>query len=520
MQATSTQVEPTYQQAITDLYDERNNTFLVQFPPVFVVATGLVGVIIFAITGFFGYVPPQGSGVSMNLADQIFRQPWLLFLWFSALMLTLIWSILRDKSLKRQRYQAIIVTLIAIAFVMLAYFFRDQFQGIIDAINSLLSNIHIKLGGGLSFAIINYGLITIFWVDSIRRWIRRSRNLPIAPAVDIGLRTNAEDATFSNLVPSLPEIVAGDLIAGGLLTALLWLAFLPSTLEAVGSVIGIYKSGDPAPMCAGDCSTVDRNQLFFYVACGLMVLALTALVNGLAAMNAVSVDRANVSGISENVLESGTQKGTKGVVQTLLETLLGIFGGRGGQKVGIGFAAVLALAFRTAGWPALLVIGTGGLAVTAQHIQYYMHEVSCLTPHAQLLTCDNSLSHIGFSELFINGGLAAVGVLIAVTAIALSAALLLYQGRIVENTFKFLQLIGLVILLTGWIFSLALSGFNALISFVLGWTQRWPFAQPDVTTLLSFGPLVIYSVLLLISLRRGERNQRFTPIGLPSQRRR
>ena len=64
--------------------------------------------------------------------------------------------------------------------------------------------------------------------------------------------------------------------------------------------------------------------------------------------------------------------------------------------------------------------------------------------------------------------------ILAVVAIVLAMTLLVFRIRVAENTFRFLGLIGFIILLTFWIFSLALSGFNGLLK-LTGATVREPF---------------------------------------------
>src|SRR5262249_54568951 len=100
--------------------------------------------------------------------------------------------------------------------------------------------------------------------------------------------------------------------------------------------------------------------------------------------------------------------------------------------------------------------------------------------------------------------------ILAVIMIVLSAALLLYQARVAENSLRFLGLVGFVVLLTFWIFSLALSAFNGfflLISSPNGpfFLKRIPFPQPGASTIISFGALVVAGIYLLVRRGRGPR---------------
>src|SRR5215469_14595953 len=91
--------------AITDLYDEQRRAFLVQYPVWFITVLALTGVAVFAITGFYGY----GSSVV--------RQPWDLFLWFCAVLVTLQVSIFRNESLRRRLIATLLFTLASILFI-------------------------------------------------------------------------------------------------------------------------------------------------------------------------------------------------------------------------------------------------------------------------------------------------------------------------------------------------------------------------------------------------------------------
>ena len=99
------------QYAITDVYDEKRRTFLVQYPIWVVVAMGLAGVAAFALVGFLGYSddPPFQA--------LVFNQSWPLFLWFCALIMALEISILRNPRLRIELVAALLVTLISMAIV-------------------------------------------------------------------------------------------------------------------------------------------------------------------------------------------------------------------------------------------------------------------------------------------------------------------------------------------------------------------------------------------------------------------
>ena len=92
----------------------------------------------------------------------------------------------------------------------------------------------------------------------------------------------------------------------------------------------------------------------------------------------------------------------------------------------------------------------------------------------------------------------------AALALVASAALLVFRWRVADNTMRFLGLIGFVLLLTFWIFSLALAGLNLLLSHnLLNVTDRAPFYPPGWNTVISLVALAIFGAVALIRRGRG-----------------
>src|SRR5574340_1107507 len=90
-------------QAITDLYDDQRRTFLVQYPIWLILGLSLSGVAVIALTGYLGYTKSEPLS-----------QPWLLFLWFCALLITLQISIFRHQSLRGRLIATLLMSLAAI----------------------------------------------------------------------------------------------------------------------------------------------------------------------------------------------------------------------------------------------------------------------------------------------------------------------------------------------------------------------------------------------------------------------
>jgi hypothetical protein len=77
------------------------------------------------------------------------------------------------------------------------------------------------------------------------------------------------------------------------------------------------------------------------------------------------------------------------------------------------------------------------------------------------------------------------------------------------NALRFLSIVGFVVLLTFWLFSLAMWSINEFLlqTFV---TDRDPFAQLGVSTFLSAVILLLYAVLAFVP---GWRNRRILRMG-------
>jgi amino acid transporter len=132
--------------------------------------------------------------------------------------------------------------------------------------------------------------------------------------------------------------------------------------------------------------------------------------------------------------------------------------------------------------PVLLFAATYGLAELSTNSQAYLHSGK----HLQDVLFD-VLPALGWG-------------LGAVVGLVLAAALMLFRWRVVTNTMRFLGLIGFILVLTFWIFSLALWGFNQLLINV-NISNRTPFSPPSWMTAISAGLLIIFGALYF--LRRG-----------------
>ena len=509
---------PRTRYAITDVYDERRRTFLVQYPIWVVVIVGLAGVVAFALVGFLGY--KDGFQDDSDVVYAIFKQGWPLFLWFCALIMALEISILRNPKLRAQLVAALVVTLISMAIVGIIYFYKLDFLNLIQDFLRNVLNIRFLLpnltGNKFLYALINFAIIAVFWIDTIRRWIRSAQGKPINSRIDIGLGgTKTTSGPSDDKVP-LRELIAGDLIAGAALVVLLSLIFRSDLLSTFSNWLGI---NDPVTNCVvvwpfGACTPpgggianpptltfIDLIQTLIYLPLGLLILALSAMLSGFGAVGGVGEQSpaqvespANIDGAST---ETSTESVSESVSLTVLDTLRSALNRR--LRLAIDN---LARSLRNAVWPALILIGVIAVASAAKFTRTYLHlQSDANTCGGSKGLCKPVLDAFGWPyQYVIYAGLFGI---LAVVAIVLAMTLLVFRIRVAENTFRFLGLIGFIILLTFWIFSLALSGFNGLLK-LTGATVREPFPPFGAATIISLAALIIWGAIVFIR-RMGSR---------------
>ena len=252
-------------------------------------------------------------------------------------------------------------------------------------------------------------------------------------------------------MPSLQELISGDLIAGALLALLLSFIFQWQIISlfvhpngviidscTVSWPIGRLRRGRYQPPTL---SFLDLIQTLLYLPLGLLILALTATVSGLGALQGVNENHSQDSLVMMKPNPTGTGAVATDVTATIIDTLRSALNRRLRLLL-----TNLALAFRYIGWPVLLFVATYGVAELSTNSQHYLH-----SPRF----CSTCLSSISCQAP--GWGLAAV------VGLVLSAALMLFRWRVVDNTMRFIGLVGFIVLLTFWIFSLALWGFNQLL---------------------------------------------------------
>jgi hypothetical protein len=474
--------------ALTDIFDDYRGILLVRYPAALIVGLGVAGIIAFAITGFLGY--PLAKDVPVTIEWRLFHQPWALFLWLCALLLTFQATVFRNPALRRRLVSMLTTTVVSIIIIGIAYFQREW---LVEQLNNLLHWLNLpdfrdlSLSNPWTYTLINIFILGVFWIDTLRRWGRRAAGLPPNPR--------------SNELPSLEDLISGDLIAGAVLSIALAILFsqpvayvlagLAQSQVVVTACTVSLPGACPTPTSVPDTKAtltfIDTLISLVVLVFGLIILALSAVLSGLAARGAVD----------ETVLETAPGRPAPGrptdsvgeqVSLTIINTLRAALS-RSFRLTGI------FLSLRNVVWPGLVFLSAASLAFAARFVMSYLHNDK---------TLDITLNYL-FPAL---GWL-----IVAVGAAVIALGIYEVSFEVMWNALRFLSIVGFVILLTFWLFSLAMWSINEFLlqTFV---TDRDPFAQLGVSTFLSAIILVLYAVLAFIP---GWRNRRILRMGSARQ---
>jgi hypothetical protein len=496
-------------QAITDLYDEKRGAFLVQYPIWLVLLLGLGGVAAFAITGFLGY-PTAG-----DIERRLFSDPYILVGWFYLLLLILEYSIFRHPTLAWRRI--VILTVFVICMGIVAYLYlsgSDVVQRILEGKFFNGGLLKRFFSDPITLTVINLAILGIFWLDTARRWFRRARGLQPNPRVDLG---SYDEGKAPPELPPMTDVVSGDLIAGGVLALILAvifqkdvISFLTQSSTINSCTVNIFGSCSALPL-----TTMNNILALIALIFGLVILALTATLSGLGAVggvNAAQLDRPSVAartnvtqpaaidGASSGggVVERGDTSSRIAVSEEVSLTILSTLRNALDRRLRLILLALL-LSLRNILWPLLALLSAGSIAVACAYLEAYLH----------------SGKGIGDAYSFMLPSLV-FGIVGALAAI-FSPALFVFRWRVASNSLRFLGLIGFVVLLTLWIFSLALAGLNLLLlPDLLNVTSRQPFYPPSWSTLISLGALLIFGAIALVRYTQGRRTTPPTAQGAPA----
>jgi len=483
-------------QAITDLYDEKRGAFLVQYPIWLVLLLGLAGVAAFAITGFLGYPLPPNSPVTLEY--RLFADPYILVGWFYLLLLILEWSIFRHPSLAWRR--VVILTVFVICMGIVAWIYlsgSDVVQRILEGRFFNGGFLRRLFSDPITLTIINLAILGIFWLDTVRRWVRRARGLQPNPRVNLG---SYDEGKAPPELDPLTDIVSGDLIAGGVLAFVLGVIFsgyvINPLLPSNSCKVNLFGSCSALPL-----TTMDNVFALIALILGLVILALTATLSGLGAVGGVNpaqLDRPHVAARTnlapsaapsgESVVERGDTSSRIAVSEEVSLTIISTLRNALDRRLRLILRALL-LSLRNILWPLLALISAGSVAVACAYLEAYLHSQKTFGDAYTLM-----LPALIFGVV---GALAAI----------FSPALFVFRWRVASNSLRFLGLIGFVVLLTLWIFSLALAGLNLLLlRDLLNVTDRQPFYPPSWSTVISLGALLVFGAIALVRYAQGRRN--------------
>ncbi|HEY7982725.1 MAG TPA: hypothetical protein VID73_01070, partial [Ktedonobacterales bacterium] len=268
--------------------------------------------------------------------------------------------------------------------------------------------------------------------------------------------------------------------------------------------------------------TINLIDTVMAVACfvpGIGVLAVTAFIRGLDPLSRATSPASSlaVAGPNARGQDVAGQVGMA-VFDALNEAL---------RRYILPYARRAVLSLRNILWPLLILIGSFSFALSGRFIQYYLHHYDptyYCDPLLKIANCHapNNLTYLVLAVAF--------GLTGFFTTVA-AAALVMMSSRVFVNTMQLLSRIGYVLLLTFWLFALALFGLNwflldtgivptslalpPAIGTPLCQAPTWQLmlapphaqcAQPfsvSWLTGISFGALVIAVIVLLPRLRAG-----------------
>ncbi len=503
--------------AYTDLYDEKQRTFLIRYPTWLLTTLIMTGVAAFALAAFLGDVNHE-RGLLPPSAP--------LFLWICALIITLQWSIFRNRVLLVERWASIITTLIGMVLVAIYYFAGQPNLG--QNVNSIVQGIRFLTQDLPTLAIINFGLLIIFLVDSIRRWVLCAQGKSFIPHVNIGLGiSNTQEAPKQDSLPPLNELVSGDMIAGGIFIFFMALFFTPASVNFFlnGVVPHVTADCSIVPGGWGPCvrlggaiskqavaftstSLINDPRLlsFFDLLTTLVLLIPGLLILAPSALSSV-IGTSPELGTNTTPAPRQTDSASTGEISTKVsEEVIDTLGAGLTRRLQFSFAIALrdlALRFRHVVWPLLIIAGVFGASAYAREQTHYLHLVRAADQCHNLVTfytCVGNGTNLGLvTQLF-----ALIGAAIAIAGIVFSAAALAFSWRVSTNTGMFLLLLGFILALIMWIISLVMSLINLFYYIVeLNVTSSTAlhitaFPQPSIITALSLLFFLRYAIPWLV----------------------
>lgn len=442
--------------AISDVYCEKRHWFLVEYPSPLIIGISAAGLLAFILTGFLGYNGRLDCGGHPTCWQlEVFSHPWPLYVWFSALMITLQVSILRNHQLRTRLVATLVATLVS---TVLAYWL--YFYGHLDQVVQEILHLHFGLISGLFtnryfLTVLNFGLILLFVADSALRWSRRARGLKPSPDLEIDSPQAAGPDE-----PRVEEMAAGDFLAGLALFGLMALIFTYTFIHSAAAFphfppdphhpirLDVATVPNEVPLLGGiELSQIDRFLALICLPIGFLILGISALLNGMSAIGAVD----DVTPRPVPAIQGASESITAQVGLVILNTLRSA-----ADRYFRIILARAAYALRNFFWLVLIFFASLGLVVLAVEVQTYLHNHGA---PGQLGTISAAV----------------VATAVAVLSVVLSASLLLFSGRVAANSLRLLGWIGFVLSLTFWLFSAGMVGLDWIF-------QAAALVPPSLTT--------------------------------------
>lgn len=482
--------------ASTDIYCAQERRSRLRYPLALIGGLVAAGVIAFMLAGFLGYfncsvqytvnghavLDPNGKPQCWR--DQWYpvlylKEPWPLFLWLSGLMVLLQYSILRHHV--RRLIVTLVITIISIVIVAVVYLIGPD-----AVVNALLQPPHGLLYQPITYAVLNFGIILAFMIDSGRRWIGY-RKTELNPNVMQDLMSADPNKSMALRRAKMGELVSGDLIAGMILCGVLSFVFTDGFIKGFLALVAsnVFTCGQaaqatlsslyacPVPVLSAPHNPL-QDPLFIHGAVpifsghyiyqvdsflaglcfvpGIMVLANTAFLRGLNPLAATAGASRSTRTIGGDVTREDVA-GEVGlaVLEALREAL---------ERYILPYARRAVLSLRNILWPLLIMIGSFSFALCGRFTQYYLHHYD--PAYVLDSTCSSlrALPQCHPADLHRNLELAIAFGLTGFLCTVFSAALLMISTRVVSNSLRLMGRIGLVLLLTFWMFAMAMFGFN------------------------------------------------------------
>ena len=159
-------------------------------------------------------------------------------------------------------------------------------------------------------------------------------------------------------------------------------------------------------------------------------------------------------------------------------------------------------------WPLSIFVGVAFVAATCGVAYDYLHSVNKFPRYTTGWDSFSSVLH-AFLNWLVSWGEMCIYGLVALALVTIAIAFLTRMGPILSNAVEFLRWFGLLVVLTYWIFALALLALNATMRWqefvpISGLQNPWPLAF-DLTGIVSFVLFLVLTIPLLVQVWRSQK---------------